>query len=95
MAVVVDEEDIALYRIEGRFYATHGLCTHENVKLADGFVEGSRIECPLHGACFNIKTGKAVSPPAEIDLKTYPVKFDGNTIYVGIEKAGWQVRCRR
>ncbi|MDH3378444.1 MAG: non-heme iron oxygenase ferredoxin subunit [Gammaproteobacteria bacterium] len=85
MAVDVGDEEIALYRIEGKFYATHGLCTHEHVKLADGFVEGDRIECPLHSACFDIKTGKAVNPPAEIDLKTYPVKLNGNTVFVGIE----------
>ena len=43
------------------------------------------IECPLHSACFEIKTGKAVNPPAEVDLKTYPVKVEGDTIYVGVE----------
>lgn len=85
MEVSVDGVEIALYRIAGRYYATHGRCTHENVKLAEGFVEGDLIECPLHSACFNIKTGKAVNPPAEIDLKTYPVKVEGNTVLVGIE----------
>ena len=85
MAVFVGSEEIALYNVEGEFYATHGVCTHENVGLADGFVEGDLIECPLHNACFEIKTGKAVNPPAEVDLKTYPVKVEGDTIYVGIE----------
>ena len=47
MAVFVGEEEIALYNVDGEFYATHGVCTHENVGLADGFVEGDRIECPL------------------------------------------------
>ena len=87
MAVFVGKEEIALYNVDGEFYATHGVCTHENVGLADGFVEGDVIECPLHGACFEIKTGKAVNPPAEVDLKTYPVKINGDTIYVGIESA--------
>ena len=85
MAVFVGDEEIALYNVEGEFFATHGVCTHENVGLADGFVEGDRIECPLHSACFEIKTGKAVNPPAEVDLKTYPVKVDGDTVYVGVE----------
>jgi nitrite reductase/ring-hydroxylating ferredoxin subunit len=84
--VVIGEEEIAIYNVEGEYYATHGICTHENIALADGFVEGELIECPLHSACFEIKTGKAVNPPAEIDLKTYPVKVEGDTIYVGIEK---------
>ena len=85
MAVFVGDEEIALYNVEGDFYATHGVCTHENVGLADGFVEGDLIECPLHSACFEIKTGKAVNPPAEVDLKTYPVKVEGDTVYVGVE----------
>lgn len=79
-------EEICIYNVEGEFYATHAICTHENVGLADGFVEGDRIECPLHSACFEIKTGKAVNPPAEIDLKTYPVKVEGDQILVGVEK---------
>jgi nitrite reductase/ring-hydroxylating ferredoxin subunit len=87
MAVFVGKEEIALYNVEGEYYATHGVCTHENVGLADGFVEGDLIECPLHSACFEIKTGKAVNPPAEVDLKTYPVKVEGDTIYVGVEPA--------
>ena len=85
MAVFVGKEEIALYNIEGEYFATHGVCTHENVGLADGFIEGDRIECPLHSACFEIKTGKAVNPPAEVDLKTYPVKIEGDTIYVRVE----------
>ncbi len=85
MSVMVGDEEIALYNVEGEFYATHGICTHENIGLADGFVDGDLIECPLHAACFEIKTGKAVNPPATVDLKTYPVKIEDDTVYVGIE----------
>ncbi|MEE2654351.1 MAG: non-heme iron oxygenase ferredoxin subunit [Pseudomonadota bacterium] len=86
IGVFIGEEEIALYNVEGEFFATHGICTHENVGLADGFVDGDLIECPLHSACFEIKTGKAVNPPAEVDLQTYPVKVEGDTIYVGVEQ---------
>lgn len=86
MAVFIGDEEICIYNVEGTFYATHGICTHENVGLADGFVEGDRIECPLHSACFEIKTGRAVNAPAEVDLKIYPVKVEDDTIYVGIQK---------
>jgi len=85
IGVTVGGEDIAIYRVDGEIYATQGLCTHESVKLCEGFVEGDLIECPLHSACFEIRTGKAVNPPAEIDLKTFPVKRQGNTLYVGLE----------
>jgi nitrite reductase/ring-hydroxylating ferredoxin subunit len=83
--VIVGEQEIALYRLGDDYYATHGQCTHENVSLCDGFIEDGYIECPLHGACFNIRSGKVISSPAEVDLKTYPVKLEGNRIYVGIE----------
>ena len=86
IGVFIGEEEIALYNVEGEFFATHGICTHENFGLADGFVDGDLIECPLHSACFEIKTGKAVNPPAEVDLQTYPVKVEGDTIYVGVEQ---------
>jgi MocE subfamily Rieske [2Fe-2S] domain protein len=86
MAVFIGDEEICIYNVEGNFYATHGICTHENVGLADGYVEGDKIECPLHSACFEIKTGRAVNAPAEVDLKTYPVKVEDGTIYVGTIK---------
>ncbi len=85
MSVMIGDEEIALFNLKGEFYATHGICTHENIGLADGFVDGDLIECPLHAACFEIKTGKACNPPATVDLKTYPVKVEGDTVYVGIE----------
>ena len=85
MAVVAGKEAIALYRVDGEFYATQELCTHEYVSLCDGFVGDGEIECPLHGACFDIKTGKAMSFPAEIDLRVFPVKLEGDTVYIGIE----------
>lgn len=84
--VTVDAEEIALYRVEGELFATQALCTHEKVNLCDGFIMGDQIECPLHGACFNIRTGKVLNLPAEVDLKTYPVKLEGETVLVGIEK---------
>ena len=49
-------------------------------------VEGDRIECPLHGGCFEIKTGKAVTAPCTEDLKIYPVKVDAGSIQVGVPK---------
>lgn len=84
MAVFVKDKEIAVYNIDGEFYATDGVCTHENVGLADGFVEGDIIECPLHGGKFEIKTGKPANPPVTVGLATYPVKVEGDTIYVGI-----------
>ena len=71
-----------IYHIEDGFYATDGICTHESVHLEEGLVMDGEIECPMHQGIFNIKTGKAISPPACEDLKTYPVKVKEGKIYI-------------
>ena len=73
-----------IYKLEDGFFATDGFCTHEAVHLEDGLVIDDEIECPMHQGTFNIKTGKAISPPACEDLKTYPVKVDNGKILIKI-----------
>ena len=90
----IDEEDLirwdhggktfAIYNTPKGFYATDGHCTHEEQHLEDGLVIGTVIECPLHGGRFEITSGKALSAPVCVDLKTYPVKVEDGAIYVGI-----------
>jgi 3-phenylpropionate/trans-cinnamate dioxygenase ferredoxin subunit len=71
----------ALYRTaDDRFYATDGLCTHEEAELADGFVMGTIIECPMHNGRFDFTTGEAKGAPACVNLATYPVKVEGGRI---------------
>ena len=82
--VIVGKKEIAIYNLEGEYYATDDICTHAYASLADGYVEGDSIECPLHGGCFSIKTGKALTPPVTEDLKVYEVKIDGEDILVGV-----------
>lgn len=73
----------ALYRSpEGAFFCTDGLCTHEQVHLADGLVMGHLIECPKHNGQFDYRSGKAVRAPACVDLRTYPVKVEGGRVLV-------------
>ena len=88
----VEKEDIirfdhkdktyCVYLLEDGFYATDGICTHESVHLEEGLVMDNEIECPMHQGIFNIKTGKAISPPACEDLKTYPIKIHEDKIYI-------------
>ena len=66
-----------IYSLEDGYYATDGICTHESVHLEEGLVMDGEIECPMHQGIFDIKTGKAISPPACEDLKTYPLKKPG------------------
>ena len=81
-----DHEDktFCIYMLEDGFYATDGICTHETVHLEDGIVMDNEVACPMHQGVFDIKTGKAVSPPACEDLKTYPIKVEDNNIYIQI-----------
>jgi len=91
----LDEEDVIRFDHKGRtfciyhtsdgFFATDGYCTHEEEHLEDGIVIGNVIECPLHQGRFDVRTGKALSAPACIDLKTFPVTVSGNEIYISLE----------
>jgi nitrite reductase/ring-hydroxylating ferredoxin subunit len=78
---------LALYNVDGTYYATDEICTHAYASLADGFVTGDVIECPLHGATFSIKTGAVLSDPASEPLTTYPVRVEGEDILVGVPKS--------
>jgi 3-phenylpropionate/trans-cinnamate dioxygenase ferredoxin subunit len=75
----------AIYRSpDDEVFATDGLCTHENVHLADGFVMDDIIECPKHSSCFNYKTGEVKGPPACINLNTYPVRVENGRLLIEI-----------
>lgn len=84
LGVLIGGQHIALYRLEGRFFATSNICTHEFALLSDGFVEEGCIECPLHAAQFDIKTGKVMCAPATTSIATYPVKLDGGQVLVDL-----------
>jgi naphthalene 1,2-dioxygenase system ferredoxin subunit len=77
-------KSIALYRVEGEVFATDNLCTHGNARLCDGFLEGHEIECPLHQGKFDIRNGKAMCAPLTDDVKTYPIKIEGDRVFVAI-----------
>jgi apoptosis-inducing factor 3 len=80
---------IALFRLGNEVHATSGTCTHEFASLADGFVETAdgSVECPLHQALFDIRTGKALCAPATENLKVYPVRIDGSDILIDMDGA--------
>ncbi|KAA3622051.1 MAG: non-heme iron oxygenase ferredoxin subunit [Proteobacteria bacterium] len=83
--VEVDGRVLAVYRLEDGFYATDGTCTHADACLSDGFVMDGFIECPLHQGRFEIRTGKAKSPPATEDLRTYELKIEDARILVRLD----------
>ena len=67
------------------FFATDGFCTHEEQHLEDGIVIDNVIECPLHQGRFDIRSGKALSAPVCIDLKTYPIEVRDGAIYLFLD----------
>ena len=78
-----DGRTFAVYRSEaGAWYATDGLCTHQSVHLADGLVTGDLIECPKHNGRFDYRTGEAKRAPVRANLKTYPVRVEGDAVLI-------------
>jgi nitrite reductase/ring-hydroxylating ferredoxin subunit len=86
LAVRINGERIALYKIDGEIYATSEMCSHSDCSLEDfgKIVESDQIECICHGARFRIKTGEVTRLPAEIPLKTYPVRVAENEVWVRV-----------
>jgi nitrite reductase/ring-hydroxylating ferredoxin subunit len=80
----VGGEMVAVYNIDGTFYATEARCTHATADLADGILEGEVIECSLHFGAFNVKTGKAVQAPCFIDLKTFRTAVKDGQVFVDL-----------
>jgi 3-phenylpropionate/trans-cinnamate dioxygenase ferredoxin component len=74
----------AIYHTTSGFYATDGLCTHEDELLTDGLVLGEIIECPRHQGRFEIPTGKAKGAPVCVNLNTYQTKIEAGQVYIGI-----------
>jgi nitrite reductase/ring-hydroxylating ferredoxin subunit len=80
LRVAYANEPVCLYNLEGTIYATHDTCTHAEASLAEGFIIGENIECPLHQGLFHIPTGKAVAHPCYRDVRTYAVKVEAGAV---------------
>jgi len=83
--VEVEGKSIALFKLGKEFFAIDDTCTHEGGPLSDGNIDGDEIECPWHGACFNIKSGKVTLDPADADVSVYAVRLSGDMIEVDVE----------
>jgi 3-phenylpropionate/trans-cinnamate dioxygenase ferredoxin subunit len=78
--VQVEGTDILVVNLEGRFHAMQGICSHEYFELDKGFITGDSITCALHLSRFDIESGEALDPPAELPLAIYPVVIDEGQI---------------
>jgi glycine betaine catabolism B len=78
--VAVERERIVLAHVEGRFYALRDVCGHRNAPLSRGRLDGYSIECPLHFATFDVRTGKLIDGPVSADVPTYEIRVEGETV---------------
>ena len=79
------KEPVAIFNLDGEIYATSNVCTHSIAMLTDGYFESGRIECPLHGGSFDVKTGQPTSPPCERALPIHQVVLQDGDIYLKSE----------
>jgi 3-phenylpropionate/trans-cinnamate dioxygenase ferredoxin subunit len=81
----IGDHDVAVCNVDGQFYAIDDLCTHDGGSLDQGQLEGDEIECPRHGARFNVTTGEAIQLPAFEPVETHAVRVEGDALQVGVE----------
>jgi 3-phenylpropionate/trans-cinnamate dioxygenase ferredoxin subunit len=84
---IVAHRPIAVFNADGELYAIDDTCTHQDASLADGWLEGCMIECPLHASSFDLRTGLPNGLPAKRPVRTYPVVVRDDVIYVNTEAA--------
>jgi nitrite reductase/ring-hydroxylating ferredoxin subunit len=80
--VAVERTRVVLAHVGGRFYAISDICGHRNAPLSRGKLAGHVVECPLHFAQFDVRTGKLVDGPVSADLPVYEVRIKGDTLFV-------------
>ena len=80
----VEEELVLVVNLDGRFHATQGVCSHQYFELDKGFLTGDSITCALHLSRFDLESGEALDPPAELPLAVYPVLVEGGRVLIEI-----------
>ncbi len=84
-----DGVPVAVFHVEGEYYAIDDTCTHQDASLADGYVEEDdcAVECPLHASCFDLRTGQPSGPPARVPVRTHAVVIENGHVYVQLRSA--------
>ena len=73
---------LAVFNLNGHFFAMEDLCSHGPGSLSEGYIEGEEVECDFHNGRFNIKTGEVTAPPCMIPQKVYAVTVEGGTLFI-------------
>ena len=83
-AVQVGARRIAVFHIDGAYYAIDDACTHRGGPLAEGELNGTTVTCPWHNATFDVKTGRNLTPPAPKPVSCYPVVVEGTSLKIDL-----------
>ena len=86
MFIEVEGKSIVIFNLAGGLFAIGDVCSHDNGPVGDGEIEENEIICPRHGGRFDIRTGKATSLPAVMDIPSYPVREKDGMIEIGMPK---------
>lgn len=81
----VGDLDLVLCRVQDQVYALENRCSHAFARFDGGRLRGNRLMCPLHGACFDVRTGASFGPPAMRPIRSYSVRVDGERVLVGVD----------
>jgi 3-phenylpropionate/trans-cinnamate dioxygenase ferredoxin subunit len=79
---IAGDRPVAVFQVDGELLAVDDTCTHQDASLADGWLDGYLVECPLHASRFDLRTGRPDGPPAKTPLRTYPVSVEQGVVYV-------------
>jgi 3-phenylpropionate/trans-cinnamate dioxygenase ferredoxin subunit len=85
LRVELAEIDVAVVRVGDEVFALEDVCSHAEFPLTDGEVDGTTIECALHGSRFDLRTGKPLGPPATQPVRTFPVSVTNGDVYIDME----------
>ncbi len=83
--VEVEGVSLALFNVDGTYFAIANTCTHVGGSLGEGALIGKEVTCPLHGAQFDATSGKVLGGPARSDVKSFPVSLEGDDVMVEVE----------
>ena len=86
--VEIDDQPIVIFNIAGEYFAIGDVCSHDSGPLGDGDLDGYEIDCPRHGASFDVRSGQVLSLPAVVDIPAYPTRVEDGQVEVGIPVNG-------
>src|SRR5271169_5254472 len=80
------QNPIAVFRVGDEFFATDDTCTHAKFSLSEGYIEDNEVVCALHEARFCLRTGRALSLPATVALRTYPLRVKAGEVFIDLDE---------